>query len=82
MKGNEGDSPLDLALRENKLDIVLYIFTRGFGSDEYKHKVLIQACKYGGVKEVKELVEQHNVNPKGAISSYAIQWILERVITL
>ena len=52
-------------MRENELDIALYLFNHDCGSDKDKHKVLMQACESGKLKVVKELVEQHNINPKG-----------------
>ena len=69
MKDNEGNSPLDLAMREGKVGTALYLFNHGRGSKEDKDKVLCQACGYGNLKVVKELVKQHSVNPKGQISS-------------
>lgn len=69
MKGNK-NSPLVVAMRENHLDIALYLFDHGCGSDEDKHKALSQACKNGELKIVKELVELDNVNPKGETSCY------------
>ena len=49
------------------MDIALYLFNHGCGSDEDKDKVLMQACQSGKLKVVKELVERHNVNPKSEI---------------
>ena len=65
--GNE-DSPLDVAVRKNNLDMALYLISRGCGSNEDKDKVLVEACQSGKLKVVKELVEQHSVNPKGDTS--------------
>ena len=55
----------------DELDIALYLISRGCRSDEDKDKLLITACQSGKLKVVKELVEQHNVNPKGMSLFYA-----------
>ena len=65
VKDDSGDSPLDVAVRWNKLDIALYLISHGFGSDDDKHKVFISACHTGELKVVKKLVEQHSIDPKG-----------------
>ena len=51
-------------MRGNKLDIAFYLIKHDCGSPEDKKKVLSQACQAGSLKVVKELVEQHNVDPK------------------
>ena len=61
----DGDSPLDLALRGNKLDTALYLINRGCGSKEDKCELLFKGCRKGDLTVVRELVEQHNINPKG-----------------
>ena len=68
VKDGNGDSPLDVAVRKNNLDMALYLISRGCGSNEDKGKVLVEACQSGKLKVVKELVEQHNVDPKGDTS--------------
>ena len=68
VEDGEGNSALDVAVRENKLNTALYLFNHDCGSDKDKDKVLMQACKSGKLKVVKKLVEQHNINPKGEIS--------------
>ncbi len=65
--------PLDSALEglyenDEQCDIALYLVNRGCGSDEDKAKLLCEACKHGQLDIVKELVEQHNVDPKGELS--------------
>ena len=69
MKDNEGNSPLDVAVRENELDTAFYLFNNGCDSDEDKDKVLMLACKEGELKVVKELIEQHSVNSEGKSST-------------
>ena len=68
MKNKEGNSPRDVALREKKQEVALYLFNHSSGSDKDKDKVLMQACESGELKVVKKLVEQHNINPRGEIS--------------
>ena len=72
MRDDEGNSPLDVAIRENNLGIALFLFTYGRGSVEDKNKVFIQACHSHKPKMVKELVELHNVNPKGELLYYLV----------
>ena len=67
---DKGHSPaLDRALRDGLsldcVDIALYLINRGCGGDEHKVRLLFKACYYGRLDVVKELVEQHKVDPKG-----------------
>ncbi len=68
MRDDEGQSPLDKALgglyRNGCMDVALYLMSRGCGGDEDKAKLLCGACLYGKLGAVKELVEQHKVDPK------------------
>ncbi len=75
VKDNDGMSPLDNALQHMNLcdedagcDVLLYLVRRGCSSDVDKAKILCAACKHGMLDVVKELIEQHNVDPKGEIS--------------
>ena len=52
-------------MRENELEVVLYLIDHSYNTDEDKDKAFILACQYGRLKVVKGLVERHNVNPKG-----------------
>ena len=61
VKDDNGDSPLDVAVRRDRLEIVYYLIDHG----EDKDKAFILACQSGSLKVVEGLVEQHNVNPKG-----------------
>ena len=47
----------------NSLNTALYLVTHGYGGDEDKVKVLHKACYWGKLDVVKELVEQHKVDP-------------------
>ncbi len=62
-----GQSPLDTALEglhdDGCVDVALYLMSRGCGGDEDKAKLLCGACQYCMLSVVKELVEQHKVNP-------------------
>ncbi len=66
MRDDEGRSPLDKALDDlyidGCVDVALYLMSRG--GDEDKAKFLCRACLYGELGWVKELVEQHKVDPK------------------
>ncbi len=66
-----GQSPLDKALDklymyddDGCVDVALYLMSRGCGGDEDKAKFLCRACYCGKLGAVKELVEQHKVDPK------------------
>ncbi len=68
MRDDEGQSPLDLALRgvyDGCMDVALYLMSRGCAcGDEDKAKLLCRACRRGKLGVVKELAEQHKVYPK------------------
>ncbi len=69
----KGMSPLDIALQglydeDPEFDVPLYLVRRGCGSDEKKAELLCTACHWGELDVVKELVEQHKVDPKGELS--------------
>ena len=67
MRDDEGQSPLDKAVvgvYEDCVDVALYLMSRGCGGDEDKAKLLCRACRSGKLGVVKELVEQHKVDPK------------------
>ena len=70
-RNENGHSLLDVAMECYDLDVnmVLYLINHGCDSDEEKVNLLYRACTKGGLKVVKELVEQHNVNPKGELMS-------------
>ena len=77
VRDDEGRSPLDILLegiddiddsgnkRYFDFDIAHYLLRCGFGDDEDRVKWLCKACRWGQPKVVKELVERHNVDPKG-----------------
>ena len=71
MRDNEGCSPLDIAMDKysNKgagcVDTAYYLMKRGCGDDHHKTLLLLGACRWGKLDMVKELVEQHRVNPNG-----------------
>ena len=72
------ESPLDMAMgnlsrREGCVDVALYLLNHGcHNNDEDKAKLLCFACKHGKLDVVKELVEQHHINPSGEHSWTAI----------
>ena len=70
VKGDyNGDSLLDEAVKENKVDIAVYLTKQGCCSDEDFLRVFSLAHRSGKLKLLEELVEQHNVHPKGVIKS-------------
>ena len=47
-------------------DVGLYLIKHhGCGDEQDKAKLLCKACRWGNLDVVKELVEQHNVDPNG-----------------
>ena len=64
-------SPLNIAIRNQYgesgcVDVALYLMNHGCTcSDEDKAKLLCKACSCGNLHVVKELVEQHKVDPNG-----------------
>ena len=70
MRDDEGQSPLDKALEEwykydGCVDVAHYLMSRGCAcGDEDKAELLCAACYHGNMGVVKELVEQHKVDPK------------------
>ena len=71
VQDDEGQSLLDKILADiddhfsahSPLNTALYLVTHGYGGDEDKVKVLCKACDWGKLDVVKELVEQHKVDP-------------------
>ena len=68
MRDNQGQSPLDNALKdlddEDCMDVALYLMSRGCAcGDEDKARLLCVACDFGKLGVVKELVEQYKVDP-------------------
>ena len=69
VRDDNGRSQLDLALDEesgDNGDIGLYFIKHhGCVDEQDKAKLLCKACEWGNLDVVKELVEQHNVDPNG-----------------
>ncbi len=72
VRDEKGRSPLDIALydlygigNDDCIDVALYLMSRGCAcGDEDKAKLLCEACYWGKLGVVKELVEQHEVDPR------------------
>ncbi len=68
MRDDKGQSLLDIALERlciiGCVDVALYLMSRGCGGSEEKVKLLCEACYWGKLGVVKELVEEHQVDPK------------------
>ena len=70
VRDDKGRSPLDILLEgmydwNKRFDIAHYLLSCGYGDEEDRVKWLYEACWWGMLKVVKELVERHNVDPKG-----------------
>ena len=69
VRDDNGRSPLDLALDEGSKDngdVGLYLIEHhDCGDEQDKAKLLCKACIWGNLDVLKELVEQHNVDPNG-----------------
>ena len=71
MRDDEGQSPLDKALdieflyeNDGRVDVAHYLMSRGCAcGDKNKAELLCAACYHGNMGVVKELVEQHKVDP-------------------
>ena len=61
IRDDEGQSPLDLALD----DVALYLINHGYGDDKDKTKLLCRACERNRLDIVKDLVEEHKLDPNG-----------------
>ena len=65
---DDGKSPLDKALAggySKHCDVPLYLINNGYGNEQDKAKLLCKGCSSGNLDVVKELVEQHKVDPTG-----------------
>ena len=47
------------------VDVALYLINHGYGDDKDKAKLLCKACRLDKLDIVKELVEDHGLDPKG-----------------
>ena len=69
VRDDTGQSPLDVVLdkeSEDNGDVGFYLIKHhGDGDEQDKDKLLCRACKWGNLDVVKELVEQHKVDPNG-----------------
>ena len=48
-----------------RLNIALFLINQGVDDEQDKARLLYEACDWGKLFVVKELVEQHNVDPNG-----------------
>ena len=78
VRDDHGQSPLDRVLEdmddEEDLDFGLYLINHGCDV-EGKVKLLCEACYWDRLDVVKELVEQHKVDPKSERVYYSTQCI-------
>ena len=86
VRNDKGRSPLDLALEdlydddEDRIDVALYLINRGCGDDEDKDKLLCEACDWGKLDVVKELVEKHDRDPKGECCVFTVGLVLIAIV--
>ena len=80
IRNDEGQSPLDLALEGmfdvHSCNVPLYLINRGCGDDKDKDKLLCEACRCGNLDVVKELVEEHDRDPKGEYISLSVWCVM------
>ena len=65
---DDGKSPLDKALDKgysDHCDVALYLINNGYGNEQDKAKLLCKGCSSGNLDVVRELIEQHKVDPTG-----------------
>ncbi|XP_064381895.1 inversin-like isoform X4 [Halichondria panicea] len=79
VRDGKGKSPLDKALEDlyecgdGCVDVAHYLMSRGCAcGDEDKAELLRAACYHGNMGVVKELVEQHKVDPN--VRDYGTNW--------
>ena len=69
VRDGQGHSLVDMTLTNMYdpvyLNIALYLTNHGVDDEQDKARLLCEACKWGNLDVVKELVEQHNVDPNG-----------------
>ena len=76
VRDDSGQSPLDTVLKaiadvyveydeppDGQFDVALYLIDHDCGGDQERDQLLIEACYWGKVDMVKELVERHKVDP-------------------
>ena len=73
VRDGQGHSLVDMTLanmyeyddRDCGLNTTFYLINYGVGDEQDKARLLCEACEWGSLDVVKELVEQHNVDPSG-----------------
>ena len=73
VKGDHhGQTPLDVALDSimgGCVKVALYLIHCGCGGDKERIRLLCNASRFGKLDVVKELVEQHKVDPSESVSA-------------
>ena len=75
VRDDNGKSPLDRAMENNIMyriegcpEVAHYLMSHGFDSDkETLARLLCGACRWGKLAIVKDLVEQHKIDPKSKL---------------
>ena len=68
-RDNRNESPLDVALKSNEIEIAHYLISRSGGGGKQVAKLLCGACETGEFDVVKDLIEKYKVDPKGKYTS-------------
>ena len=74
VRDGQGRSLVDTTLvnmydPDRGLDIALFLINHGVDDEQDKARLLCEACELWNLDVVKELVEQHNVDPNGKCST-------------
>ena len=64
-RNRKGESPLDVALNENTVDVAYYLINLGYGIDDDKTRLVLQACRMDKLDVLKKLTKQHKIDPNG-----------------
>ena len=64
---------LDRDYSQHCCNVALYLINKGFGNEQDKARLLCNGCLSGNLDVVKELVEQHGVDPNGEHSHMTVQ---------
>ena len=74
LKDNEGETPLDKVMAkypfedESLINLAYSLVKRGCGCEKDKGNLLCAGCYWYELDMVKDLVEQHKVDPRGEVT--------------
>jgi len=64
-KDHNNMTPLEIAVKQGSCKVALYLINHGCGGDKEKANLLCEACDWGMVDVVKELVKKYNIDLNG-----------------